>query len=87
MTQAPNSWAIFAEFFDKANVFGKRPKLGKVDIGGGGTIAYLMARYGMNVIDCGVGILSMHAPMELAGKLDIYMAYAGYLAFLKDTRK
>jgi aspartyl aminopeptidase len=46
-----------------------------------------MARYGMQVVDCGVGLFSMHAPMELAGKLDIYMAYKGYLAFLKDGRK
>ena len=46
----------------------------------------LMARYGMQVIDWGVGLLSMHAPMELAGKLDIYMAYKGYLAFMKDGR-
>lgn len=73
--------------FDKAGVVWQTAELGRVDVGGGGTIAYLMARYGMNVIDCGVGLLSMHAPMELAGKLDIYMAYAGYLAFLKDTRK
>jgi len=73
--------------FDKAGVIWQTGELGKVDQGGGGTIAYLMARYGMHVVDCGVGLLSMHAPMELAGKLDIYMAYKGYLAFLKDGRK
>ncbi|MCG2726854.1 MAG: aminopeptidase [Elusimicrobia bacterium] len=79
--------AHIRRIFDKADIIWQTAELGKVDIGGGGTIAYLMARYGMNVIDCGVGLLSMHAPMELAGKLDIYMAYAGYLAFLKDERK
>jgi aspartyl aminopeptidase len=73
--------------FDKAGVVWQTGELGKVDQGGGGTIAWLMARYGMNVVDCGVGLLSMHAPMELAGKLDIYMAYKAYLAFLKDERK
>ncbi|MBU2530174.1 MAG: aminopeptidase, partial [Elusimicrobia bacterium] len=78
--------AHIRRIFDKANIVWQTAELGKVDVGGGGTIAYLMARYGMNVIDCGVGLLSMHAPMELAGKLDIYMAYAGYLAFLKDKR-
>ena len=79
--------AHIRRIFDKADIVWQTAELGRVDVGGGGTIAYLMARYGMNVIDCGVGLLSMHAPMELAGKLDIYMAYAGYLAFLKDTRK
>ena len=73
--------------FDKAGVVWQTGELGKVDQGGGGTIAWLMARYGMHVVDCGVGLLSMHAPMELAGKLDIYMAYKAYLAFLKDGRK
>lgn len=79
--------AQIRRIFDKANIVWQTAELGKVDVGGGGTIAHLMARYGMNVVDCGVGLLSMHAPMELAGKLDIYMAYAGYLAFLKDERK
>ncbi|MDT8287537.1 MAG: aminopeptidase, partial [Elusimicrobiales bacterium] len=73
--------------FDRNGVIWQTGELGKVDQGGGGTIAYLMARYGMQVVDCGVGLFSMHAPMELAGKLDIYMAYKGYLAFLKDGRK
>jgi len=78
--------AHIRRIFDRAGVIWQTGELGKVDQGGGGTIAYLMARYGMKVIDCGVGLLSMHAPMELAGKLDIYMAYKGYLAFLKDGR-
>jgi aspartyl aminopeptidase len=79
--------AEIRRIFDKAGVVWQTGELGKVDQGGGGTIAWLMARYGMQVVDCGVGLLSMHAPMELAGKLDIYMAYKAYLAFLKDNRK
>ena len=79
--------AQIRRIFDKAGVIWQTGELGKVDQGGGGTIAWLMARYGMQVVDCGVGLLSMHAPMELAGKLDIYMAYKAYLAFLRDGRK
>jgi len=79
--------AEIRRIFDKAGVIWQTGELGKVDQGGGGTIAWLMARYGMQVVDCGVGLLSMHAPMELAGKLDIYMAYKAYHAFLKDGRK
>jgi aspartyl aminopeptidase len=79
--------AHIRRIFDKNGVIWQTGELGKVDQGGGGTIAWLMARYGMQVIDCGVGLFSMHAPMELAGKLDIYMAYKAYLAFLKDGRK
>ena len=59
-------------------------ELGKVDIGGGGTIAYIMANYGMNVIDSGVAVLSMHAPYEVTSKADIYEAYRGYKAFLRN---
>lgn len=58
-------------------------ELGKVDIGGGGTIAYILARYGMEVIDCGVAVLSMHAPYEVTSKIDIYETMRGYQAFLK----
>lgn len=58
-------------------------ELGKVDVGGGGTIAYILAAYGMEVIDCGVAVLSMHAPYEATSKIDIYEAKRGYLAFLK----
>ncbi len=59
-------------------------ELGKVDAGGGGTIAWIMARYGMEVIDSGIALLCMHAPMEIASKTDIYEAVRGYKAFLKD---
>ncbi len=79
--------AHIRRIFDKGGVVWQTGELGKVDQGGGGTIAQFMARYGMQVVDCGVGLFSMHAPMELAGKLDIYMAYKGYLAFLRDGRK
>lgn len=58
-------------------------ELGKVDVGGGGTIAYILAKYGMNVIDCGVAVLSMHAPWEVIGKADLYEALKAYRAFLK----
>ncbi len=79
--------AHIRRIFDRNGVVWQTGELGKVDQGGGGTIAQFMARYGMKVVDCGVGLFSMHAPMELAGKLDIYMAYKGYLAFMKDGRK
>jgi len=59
-------------------------ELGKVDAGGGGTIAYILALYGMNVIDCGVAVLNMHAPWEATSKADVYEALRGYVAFLED---
>ena len=59
-------------------------ELGKVDIGGGGTIAYIMANYGMEVIDSGVAVLSMHAPREVTSKADVYEAYRGYKSFLRN---
>ena len=67
--------------FNDANVAWQSGELGKVDVGGGGTIALYLARYGMDVLDCGVGLFSMHAPLETAGTLDIYMAYKAYKAF------
>ena len=60
-------------------------ELGKVDAGGGGTIAYILANKNVNVIDCGVGVLSMHAPWEVTAKADIYEAYKCYIAFLKEA--
>ena len=59
-------------------------ELGKVDLGGGGTIAYIMANYGMEVIDSGVAVLSMHAPWEVTSKADVYDAYRGYKSFLRN---
>ena len=64
------------------NVTYQTAELGKVDLGGGGTIAYIMALYGMNAIDCGVAVLSMHAPWEVTSKADIYEAKQCYVAFL-----
>lgn len=61
-------------------------ELGKVDAGGGGTIAYILANKNVNVIDCGVGVLSMHAPFEVTAKADIYEAYKCYRAFLKNAK-
>ena len=71
---------------DEANVCWQTAELGKVDVGGGGTIAYICAKYGMNVIDCGVAVLSMHAPWEITSKSDIYEVEKGYEAFLKNCR-
>ena len=69
---------------DARNVAYQFAELGKVDAGGGGTIAYIMANYGMEVIDSGVAVLSMHAPWEVTSKADVYEAYKGYKAFLEE---
>lgn len=66
-----------------ANVAYQTAELGKVDVGGGGTIAYIMALYGMEVIDCGVAVLNMHAPWEITSKADVYEAKKGYVRFLE----
>ena len=76
--------AKIRKVLDDADVAYQTAELGKVDVGGGGTIAYIMALYGMEVIDCGVAILNMHAPWEIASKADIYEAVKGYEAFLKE---
>ena len=68
---------------DDANVAYQFAELGKVDAGGGGTIAYIMANYGMEVIDSGVAVLNMHAPYEVSSKADVYEAVKGYRAFLR----
>ena len=68
---------------DEAGVSYQTAELGKVDVGGGGTIAYIMALYGMEVIDCGVAVLNMHAPWEITSKADIYETEKGYEVFLK----
>ena len=68
---------------DKAGVCYQTSELGKVDIGGGGTIAYILGNYGMEVIDSGVAVLNMHAPWEIISKVDLYEAYRGYVAFLE----
>lgn len=70
--------------FNDNNVIWQTSELGKVDQGGGGTIAYILANYGMEVVDCGVPVLSMHAPYEAVSKADVYMTYKGYKAFYKS---
>ena len=77
--------AELRKIMDDANVSFQLSELGKVDLGGGGTIAYILANYNVEVIDCGVGVLSMHAPWEVTSKSDIYEAYRGYIAFLKNA--
>jgi len=77
--------ADIRRIMDDADVSYQFCELGKVDVGGGGTIAYIMAEYGMEVIDSGVPVLCMHAPYEIASKADIYETYRGYRAFLKNA--
>ena len=77
--------AKIRRIFDDNDVAFQTAELGKVDIGGGGTIAYISALYGMDVIDSGVALLNMHAPQEIASKADIYEAKKGYAAFLKEA--
>ena len=72
--------------FDNNHVAFQTAELGKVDQGGGGTIAYVMANKAMSVIDSGVAVLSMHAPYEVTSKSDVYEVYRGYKAFLKDMK-
>lgn len=74
--------AELRRIFDQENVVYQFAELGKVDVGGGGTIAYIMGNYGMEVIDSGVAVLNMHAPYEVSSKADVYEAVKGYKAFL-----
>lgn len=75
------------DIFDKEKVHFQTAELGRVDLGSGGTIAYILALYGMNVIDSGVAVLNMHAPWEATSKADVYEAKRGYQAFLKRAEK
>ena len=77
--------AYLRDIFAKEKVIYQTGELGKVDVGGGGTIAYILALYGMNVTDCGVPVLNMHAPWECISKADLYEAKCGYVAFLKHA--
>ncbi len=77
--------AHLRDIFDKGGVKTQTAELGRVDLGGGGTIAYILALYGMNVIDSGVPVLSMHAPWEAVSKADLYEAYKGYKVFLREA--
>lgn len=75
--------AYVRKIFEDANIPYQVSELGRVDVGGGGTIAYILANKGMDVIDCGVPVLSMHAPYEVTSKFDVYCAYKGYGEFVK----
>ena len=76
--------AYIRNILESNNIFYQFSELGKVDIGGGGTIAYILANKGVDVIDCGVPVLSMHSPYEVTSKFDIYEAYRAYEAFWKN---
>ncbi len=81
----PEFIALIRNILDGENVAFQTAELGKVDRGGGGTIAYILANYGMNVIDCGVPVLNMHAPWEAVSKADIYEAKKCYTAFINKA--
>lgn len=78
--------AHLRKVLDESKVVYQTAELGKVDVGGGGTIAYILALYGMNVIDSGVAVLNMHAPWEATSKADVYEAYRGYMAFVEGAQ-
>ena len=77
--------AAIRAMMDRHGVAFQTAELGKIDVGGGGTIAYITALYGMEVIDSGVAVLNMHAPQEVTSKTDVYEAYRGYCAFLQEA--
>ena len=78
----PEYYAFIRKVVDDAKVNWQNAELGKVDQGGGGTIAYILGNYNMNVIDAGIAVLNMHAPMEIVSKADVFEAYRAYKAFL-----
>ncbi|MCD8204233.1 MAG: aminopeptidase, partial [Coprobacillus sp.] len=78
----PEYYAFIRNTLDEAGVNWQSSELGRVDAGGGGTIAYILANYNMDVIDAGIPVHNMHAPMEVVSKVDVYEAYLGYKAFL-----
>ncbi len=78
--------AKLRKVMDDEGILFQTSELGKVDVGGGGTIAYILANYGMEVIDSGIALLNMHAPWEISSKADIYEAYKGYGAFLTHMK-
>lgn len=80
----PEYFAWVRKVMDESGVHFQTAELGKVDQGGGGTIAYILGNYNMNVVDAGVAVLNMHAPMEVVSKADVYEAYLAYKAFLEN---
>ena len=79
----PEYFAKLRDVMDTNNIHFQTAELGKVDQGGGGTIAYILGNYNMNVIDAGLPVLNMHAPMEIISKADLFEAYKAYIAFCK----
>ena len=79
----PEYFAWVRKVMDENEIYFQTSELGRVDQGGGGTIAYILGNYNMNVVDAGIPVLNMHAPMEIVSKADVYEAYLGYKAFLK----
>lgn len=77
--------AYLRKMMEDSNVTWQTAELGRIDLGGGGTIAYILANYGMDVIDCGVPVHSMHAPWEITSKVDLYEMRKAYIAFLKNA--
>lgn len=82
---SPEFIARIRRIFDESGVIWQTSELGKVDLGGGGTISWILAKYAMQVLDSGVALQSMHAPFEVSSKADIYEAHKGYLAFLRSN--
>ena len=80
----PEYLADLRRILDENEISYQTAELGKVDVGGGGTIAYILALYGMEVVDCGIAVLNMHAPWEVVSKADVYETKKGYVAFLKN---
>lgn len=76
--------AYIRRIMDESDIYYQTAELGRVDQGGGGTIAYILGNYTMNVIDAGVAVLNMHAPMEIISKVDLYEAYLAYKVFIKN---
>ena len=81
----PEYIAKLRKILDDNKINYQTAELGKVDQGGGGTIAYILSNLNMNVIDAGIAVLSMHAPLEVVSKVDVYEAYKAYIAFLLNA--
>ena len=84
MMPMPSTSAEIREVFNDEGILWQTGELGKIDEGGGGTVAKFLAEYGMDIIDCGTPLLTMHSPFEISSKLDIYETYRAFKAFLKS---
>lgn len=83
----PKYIAQIREIMDSNDIYYQTAELGRVDAGGGGTIAYILGNYNMEVIDAGIPVLSMHAPNEVVSKVDVYEAYLAYMAFVREAKE